>query len=505
MLDKDNRLSEEAMNSNFGISDAAPLASRSIGGGDGGQGVIGDTAPTILGFSPQSGRLGDLITITGSNLGSIISVTFNGVPASDFTPVRTFLKAIVPSRATTGPIQVIGPTGEATSLGSFTVMQGAPSIIDIVPSSGPPGTAVTIFGMHLEGTNRVTFNGVDASSFPVRSPEQVQATAPAGATTGPLRVSGPGGSAMSTINFTISQDVVPPSVRVTAPNGGERFQPGQQVMIQWQSSDNMGVVAHNVQFSADGGGTFSDIVINLPGSAQSFSWTVPNRPTTQGVIQVVVRDAAGNQSSDRSDSVFTIAISTSSAPTIASFSPMSGLPGTVVTISGTNFSVADLVDLSVLFNVTEAAVGSASATSIVAAVPLGATTGTLKVTTPAGTATSTSPFTVTTPAPAISSFSPLSGRPGDLVNITGTGLSEIEIVRFNGVQAPFTLESDTSIAATVPSGATTGPIEFFSRTRTVKSASNFTVLTEVSTADLAVVIENLVSLITSSARNSEQL
>ena len=98
--------------------------------------------------------------------------------------------------------------------------------------------------------------------------------------------------------------------------------------------------------------------------------------------------------------LFSVGAENSSAPTIASFAPMLGLPGTRVTISGVNFSVADLVDLVVLFNGTEAVVASVSAMSIVAIVPVGATTGVLQVTTPAGTATSTSPFTVATPTPA---------------------------------------------------------------------------------------------------------
>jgi IPT/TIG domain len=90
-------------------------------------------------------------------------------------------------------------------------------------------------------------------------------------------------------------------------------------------------------------------------------------------------------------------MASSSAPTISSFSPISGLPGTRVTINGSNFSVADPVDLSVLFNVTEAVLESVSTTSIVAIVPLRATTGLLQVGTPSGTASSTSNFTVTTP------------------------------------------------------------------------------------------------------------
>ncbi|HEX7186303.1 MAG TPA: Ig-like domain-containing protein [Thermoanaerobaculia bacterium] len=110
--------------------------------------------------------------------------------------------------------------------------------------------------------------------------------------------------------FTIGQiqqvDTAPPTVQVTFPNGGQQFQPGQPVTIQWISSDNVGVVAHDVKFSSDGGNNFVDIATNLPGSVQSFGWTAPNLQTTQGVIRVVARDAAGNQSGDRSDAPFTI-------------------------------------------------------------------------------------------------------------------------------------------------------------------------------------------------------
>jgi IPT/TIG domain len=81
-----------------------------------------------------------------------------------------------------------------------------------------------------------------------------------------------------------------------------------------------------------------------------------------------------------------------SAPTITSFSPTSGPVGTTVTINGTNFTGAT----SVKFNGVTATFIVNSATKITATVPTGATTGRISVTTPGGTATSTSDFTVTT-------------------------------------------------------------------------------------------------------------
>src|SRR5207253_2713441 len=67
---------------------------------------------------------------------------------------------------------------------------------------------------------------------------------------------------------------------------------------------------------------------------------------------------------------------TSSAPAITSLNPTTGPVGTAVTITGTNFGTTG----TVTFNGTTASTTSWSATSIVASVPSGATTGNVVVT-----------------------------------------------------------------------------------------------------------------------------
>jgi hypothetical protein len=84
-----------------------------------------------------------------------------------------------------------------------------------------------------------------------------------------------------------------------------------------------------------------------------------------------------------------------SPPVIASFAPASGSAGTVVTISGSNFTGAS----SVTFNLVAASFTVVSGTQIQATVPAGATTGRIRVTTPDGTGTSASDFSVTAPPP----------------------------------------------------------------------------------------------------------
>jgi N-acetylneuraminic acid mutarotase len=80
--------------------------------------------------------------------------------------------------------------------------------------------------------------------------------------------------------------------------------------------------------------------------------------------------------------------------------------------------------------------------------------------------------------PVISSFAPNSAPVGAAVAIKGSNFSSSTsiTVRFNGVNAPnFTLESSNLVVATVPPGATSGPIEVTSKGVTVTSASNLTI------------------------------
>jgi YD repeat-containing protein len=85
---------------------------------------------------------------------------------------------------------------------------------------------------------------------------------------------------------------------------------------------------------------------------------------------------------------------------VFNFTPQRGGPGLNVTIQGQGFSSTAAAN-GVQFNGTPATVLSSSATSLVATVPAGATTGPISVTVSGQTATSTTNFTVP-PAPVLS-------------------------------------------------------------------------------------------------------
>jgi hypothetical protein len=78
-----------------------------------------------------------------------------------------------------------------------------PLIKQFSPSSGAPGTEVTIDGESFTGAARVTFGGVPAK-FTVDSYTEIRATVPAGARTGKIDVITPGGEATSAQNFRVN-------------------------------------------------------------------------------------------------------------------------------------------------------------------------------------------------------------------------------------------------------------------------------------------------------------
>jgi YD repeat-containing protein len=180
-------------------------------------------------------------------------------------------------------------------------------------------------------------------------------------------------------------------------------------------------------------------------------------------------DAVGNLTS--------ISRQSSALVSLIDFNPASGPVGTTVTIFGTGFSPTPSEN-TVTFNGTAATVASASPTQLVASVPAGATTGSIGVTAPAGSASSSSPFTVTATsgAPTITSFTPTIATPGTAVSITGTNFEATPTnnrLRFNIVPAPITSSTGTNISVPVPGGATSGRLSLATPGGSTQSTDDF--------------------------------
>jgi hypothetical protein len=78
-----------------------------------------------------------------------------------------------------------------------------PVLTSLSPASGPVGTQVTITGTNLTGATVVRFGDTPASSFVVNSATSITAVVAAGTITSQVRVTTPGGSAISSTSFVV--------------------------------------------------------------------------------------------------------------------------------------------------------------------------------------------------------------------------------------------------------------------------------------------------------------
>ena len=242
------------------------------------------------------------------------------------------------------------------------------------PAGGPVGCEVTITGTGFAGVTSVTFNGVSAT-FTTDSTTQITTAVPSAATDGNIVVSE--GADMVTVPggaFNVAPATACPTISSFAPTSGAV---GTSVVITGTNFTGATAVRFN-QTSA----TFT---VN---SATQITATVPSGATT-GPIRVTAGGLTG-----RSLTSFTV--NAAPLPTITSFTPTSGPVGKSVVITGTNFSGTGFTTTSVKFNGVTATFTVNSATQITATVPATATTGKITVSTPGGTATSTTDFTVST-------------------------------------------------------------------------------------------------------------
>jgi hypothetical protein len=156
-----------------------------------------------------------------------------------------------------------------------------------------------------------------------------------------------------TLQTQNTSDTVPPTVTVVMPREGDTFLPGGTFQIVYTSSDNVGVVAHDIAFSTDGGRSFTNVAQNLSGTQNQFSFVIPqNFPlsTSQAVIRVTARDAAGNSGIGLSGR-FTIGDAV--PPTVSVISPVGGetlTAGTRTTILFTGMDNNAIAGFTVAFS-----------------------------------------------------------------------------------------------------------------------------------------------------------
>ena len=105
-----------------------------------------------------------------------------------------------------------------------------------------------------------------------------------------------------TITYT---NYVPPTVRLTSPNGGEDWMKDGNYSITWEADGNLGSSPITLYWSPDNGNNWNILSANFADEGV-YNWTVPNQETGEALIMVVVTDSYGVTATDTSDSTFAI-------------------------------------------------------------------------------------------------------------------------------------------------------------------------------------------------------
>src|SRR5437870_2001021 len=404
------------------------------------------TPPTVSIIAPAAGAtVGGTITVSASaadNVG-IVGVQFkvDGVNlGAELTaaPYSIFWNSALAAQGvhtlTAVARDAAGNSATAPAV-SLTVVR-RPTITSFTPTSGPVGTMVTISGTDFTGATAVTLNGVSGDPFTVTSATVIQDTVPMGATTGPLSVTTPGGTATSASVFTVVNDTTPPAVSITSPLASATV--AGTLTLSASATDNVGVAG--VQFNLDG----VNLGAEVTAAPYAISWNTTLAANGSHTLTAVARDTAGNTATTAAVSVTVVR-----APTITSFTPTSGPVGTIVTISGTDFTGAT----AVMFNgVSADPFTVTSDTAIQDTVPAGATTGLLSVTTLGGTATSSSVFTVVNP-PVITSAGTATGQVGVAFSYQMTATNSPTSFGATVLPAGLALNATTGLISGTPTSA----------------------------------------------------
>ena len=332
----------------------------------------------------------------------------------------------------------------------FSAYAVVPTITSFSPEVGTAGDKINIFG---SGFNQLNVNlyfwqNVPAA-YSLLSDTYIQATVPSGISTGPLAIQLGTGTPVYT-----TDDFLPigsgPYISSVSPTLG--------------ATNDTGIVISGVHLTNALSVTFGGVTAAPPSrSADGYSLTV-TVPYGAKSGPVAVTTASGGVTNGPNFLVI------GPGPYITGFTPVTGVAGTLVNVSGRFLTSATSVTFNGVPGNNLFIQGDAA---LQVTAPASVATGPISALSSLGTNTTITNFFV---PPAITGMAPGSGRSGTNMILMGTSLSNTYSVTFNGLAAAsFTVLSNAAIQATVPNGASDGLVRVIAPAGSAFSPSNFVV------------------------------
>lgn len=285
--------------------------------------------PVIKDISPRSGLAGSVIKISGYNFSAEADeneVKFNGTVVSIISASETTLQVKLPANVSSGPVSV-SVNGRLATGPSFTLAaEGTPIITELQPDHGPVNSIVVLKGENFSTTalqNEVKFSNNVVATVQSASATELIVRVPQGAVSGPVTVTKEGKTGTSP-DYTMSSKPVPVVLSLT-PLSVKR---GATVTIQ---GANFKTAKDEINIGFSGVGTFN--YKPLSASENQLTVQVPN-DISPGKWTIYVEQDGESSNKDKT-------VNVEGQPVISMLDPVQGIPGGVVTLTGTDFDLIE--------------------------------------------------------------------------------------------------------------------------------------------------------------------
>lgn len=445
-------------------------------------------------ISPTTGIIGTTITVSGSGFGATktITIKFDSTtvttnPATVTTTASGLFSSVtfaVPSGVSAGSHAVSATDGTLTGSATFTANPSA--TITLTPTSGGVSTSVSISGSGFTASSSITVK-FDANTI-ATTPSSITASS-SGAFSAAITIPSTAAVGSHTITATDSAaktasasfSVIIPATLTLSPSAG---QPSATVTITGSSFNSNSAIT--VKFdsttltttpsplTATASGTFSATIV-IPSSASTGSHTI------------TATDASGKSGS----ATFTVSLGP-----IVILNPASGITGTEVTVTGSNFTqnTSALIKFGKIVVPTEPpkiVIGAAGTFSTKFLVPAGVAVGNHIVNVKddkgrQGNAT----FTVMSSILASITLSTTTLTPGSTITVTGSNFAPnvIVTVKFDGNVMLTERSTQTGTFTTffsIPTSAALGGHTISAEDGTKTASAAFTLVTQTSQASIS--------------------
>jgi len=337
--DAAGNLGRDSSAANFTIDRWTLTASAGAGGSITPVGTVSVVQGASQGFSiaPATGYHIEDVLVDAGSVGAVASYDFSGVSANHTIAASFALNTYTIDASA-------GANGSITPGGAVTVSHGASQGFAIRPATGYHVLALTVDGGAVPADTIYTFSDVTAghsigATFSAdqyalavsavgggtvsKSPDQASYAYGASVQLDAVPVdgwafaswSGDTSGSADPVTLTISGsravtatfvDVAQPTVLLTSPVGGETWDIQSLHEVSWTASDNVGIDAVDVDYSATGPAGPWLTVSHALANTGSVLWTLPAGPCDSVLVRVTAYDSTGNAGDDVSPGLLRI-------------------------------------------------------------------------------------------------------------------------------------------------------------------------------------------------------